>query len=205
MHHFINARNQQQNARMQQHLSDQLSALERRLQEQDLKQVEQKEWQTALFNESLGLEKNIELLTNGTDLPELEQNGKKIASYYLKHHQSLSEVFNPDNYSALEYKELALKCVDRLLHLQNLRYYEWGRKQVVQEGEARALKRQEEAQARARAEAEALAEEKANRKPILDRALDFIWNNKFISLIIIFLIGVVMAVTALIIIYFLLK
>tara|TARA_Y100001938_G_scaffold148043_2_gene230685 strand:+ start:818 stop:1381 length:564 start_codon:yes stop_codon:yes gene_type:complete len=128
LHHFANARNQQQ-------LKERLNSLEQKLRQQDSKQAKREEWQKLLYNESVRLDANVEALTTEHDIGKLEQISAELAFDYETNHTELLRIFNPDNYPSLEYKELATKCADRLQNLRNLEWYEWGKKQTKQQVE----------------------------------------------------------------------
>ena len=126
LHHFANARNQQQ-------LKERLNSLEERLRQQDSKQAKQEEWQKLLYNQSLQIEENISALTTETDIGKLEQISAEVAYFYETNHAEVVRLVDPDNYSALEYKELASKCRERLQTLRTLEWYEWGKRKSQNE------------------------------------------------------------------------
>ena len=126
MHHFANQRNQSQ-------LKEKLNAIEQRLRQQDSKQAKQEEWQSLLYNQSQQIEENISTLTTETDIAKLEQISAEVAYFYEINHAEVVRLVDPDNYSALEYKELASKCRERLQTLRTLEWYEWGKRKTQNE------------------------------------------------------------------------
>lgn len=177
------AHNQQRrdSARVQ----EKLESIEQRLSNQNFKDEHQSGMQSTLFNLSKRIDEELHFLTSEQSQDKLEKESKEIAFFHEKSMKFESTLTSPDNYSGLEYKELASKTRSQLVKLKATPWYEWAKSET--ELQVRDYLNAKELEKQRRLE----AQHAATKAPVSDWKKNF--KESMTMLIVIGVIGVILA------------